>query len=429
MKFIELVQRTTLVISIYATLLANFAQAEPTGFETLSVDVGADGTPKACGFVKVVDQVYISEKATPEIQAIVDRVKGPFPPNLVATRTVHVFQGDVQVAAAFIHNNDAFLVYNPVQIQDLINKRGEAAVWAVFAHELSHIYFDDWENTSPRKDRERIADRNAGRFIQFLGVGRTSATSAIEEFADEKETPEYESKDKRKLDVLLGWDEYCRIRQCDNQSELTEEQRRQARNNIVINPYDVYPSTKNGEFARPMQKMGQALRLLTQQYTSQANLPSIDNDLRNVGFVTAPLGSSVDRANPQTVFDKGAELEALGIVLGSAHFEDGKDTVSLQSSFFVQGNADHLSHEQVVSSEFPKRDIPPFVIANKHLEQSWPKLVVISRIAQLLAENETNPDVIKKDVALRLATQLKTNLTVDDPFIPLVQRYIEEARR
>lgn len=429
MIFFKIVLRTAVVISTYAILLINFAQAEATGFETLTVDVGADGTPKACGFVKVVDQVYISEKATPEIQAIVDRVKEPFPPNLVATRTVHVFQGDVRVAAAFIHNDDAYLVYNPVQIQDLITKRGKAAVWAVFAHELSHIYFDDWENTSPRKDRERIADRNAGRFIQFLGVERESATSAIEEFADEDATPEYESKEKRKLDVLLGWEEWCRIRQCDNQLQLTEEQRLQARNNIVINPYYVYPSTKNAEFARPMQKMGQALRLLTQQYTSQADLPSIDKELRNVGFVTAPLGPSVDIANPQTVFDKGAELEALGVVLGSAHFEDDKDTVSLLSSFFVQGNADHLSHEEVVSSEFPKSDIPPFVIANRHLEQSWPKLVVISRVAKLLAEHETSPNNVKKDVALRLATQLKSNLTIDDPFIPLVQRYIDEAQR
>jgi len=429
MKMIDLFLRSILAIVLQVTLQVSVAQSAPTGFETLAVDVGPDGKPKACGFVNVVGQVYISEKATPEIQAIVDRVKEPFPPNLVATKKVHVFQGRVQVAAAFIYNNDAFLVYNPAQIQDLITKRGEFAVWAIFAHELSHIFFDDWENTTPRKDRERAADQNAGRFIQFLGVPRNAAASAIDEFADDNSSPEYEDKNARKLDVLSGWDEYCRIRKCDNQLELNDEQRRQAANNIVINPYDVYPSANNGEFARPMQKLGKALRLLTRQYTSQTDLPSIDLELRNVGFVTAPLGPSVDVANPATVFEKGTELEALGIIMGEAYFQDSRDTVSLQSSFFVQGNAGHLSHEHPVTSEFPKGDVPPFVIANKHLEESWPKLVVISRIARLLTEHEETQDDAKRDIALRLSTRLKSNLAANDPLIPLVERYIDEAQR
>lgn len=403
------------------------AQTQPTGYQTLIIDKGPDGLSMSCGFTAIPDEVTLDGRPTPEFQAIVDKVISAFPDVQRATKKVHVFEGQVAVAAVFVHQNDAFLVYNPVDIEGLRHAWGIEAVWAVVAHELSHIFFDDWQTTTPRIERERRADINSGRFLQFLDVPRDFVTKAIDTFAAEDATPEYPSKRDRKSDALKGWNEYCEISKCYAARGMTDEQKRLAENNIVVHPYDVYPETEAKQFAGGIQKLSDALRLLMVQYTSQIELPKIDPELNKIGYVTASLGAGVTSSNPITVYEKGAELNAIALILGQAQVHPQRGEISLHSSFFIQGDGNDLTHEEQISSSLPTGDVAPFLIAGQHLDDSWPKLAVLSRVARLLSDHKSQPDEAKRALANALATSLRNNMQPGDPLLDTVDSFLTKS--
>lgn len=341
---------------------------------------------------------------------------------------VEVYLTTADVAVAFEFEGNPYIAYNADKIDRLQSEFGDVAINAIFAHELAHVYLGHWHATSPRSVKELQADFLAGSVLQGLNVSKPHSRIAYDEFADENETDAYPSRDTRLGSLIAGWEKSCQFDPtCNPNAEAKQSQLDAARGNIIVDPIDVFPTNQSARYSSHMENMVDAIGIRVGTYLSSTGLQELDSSIANIGFFPLQLGSGVFRSSPSTVFARGKEIDAIGIVMGDAQVDSGANQISLSSTFFVQG--DHgglLSHRQDITEIVPSQSVAPSIVAQEYLGEEWFKMAVLSQISRNLrvARDSANPSELQNAKALLLT--FRSGLGSNDPALIPIERFLAE---
>lgn len=120
---------------------------------------------------------------------------------------IEVRAADVYNAAAVIHNNKRFILYNPDFMETVNNTNGSN--WpeiSILAHEIAHhLNNHTLENDGSRPKTELEADQFSGFVLQKMGATLEQAKLAMQELADEKPTATHPGKRTRIIAIASGW--------------------------------------------------------------------------------------------------------------------------------------------------------------------------------------------------------------------------------
>lgn len=372
-------------------------------------------------------ELLILAKAPSNVQNMVDDIAERFQ-SFERVGKVEAYLTTADVAVAFEFEGNPYIAYNADKIDRLQSEFGDIAVKAIFAHELAHIYLDHWHANSPRSTKELEADFLAGRVLQGLNVSKTHSRIAYDEFADENETDAYPSLDTRLSSLIAGWEKSCQFDPtCNPNAEAKQSQLDAARGNIVVDPIEIFPNNQSARYSRHMETMVDAIGIRVGTYLSSTGLQEIDSSIANVGFFPLQLGDGVFRSSPSTVFARGKEIDAIGIVMGDAQVDIGANQISLSSTFFVQGDyGGSLSHRHDIAELVPSQSIAPSVVAREYLGEDWFKMAVLAQISQNLriARDSANLEQLQK--AKELLLTFRSGLGSNDPALIPVERFLTE---
>ena len=159
----------------------------------------------ACSYYgETLGEIRVSEKAAPDeaseiIHSIIS-VIGLQP-------RFEIRAASIANAAAVIHNNKRFVLYNPDFIAALNKKAGSK--WAsvsILAHEIGHhLNGHTLEEGGSRPDIELEADEFSGFVLNKLGATLLEAQIAMKIAADVKESHTHPARARRLLAIEKGW--------------------------------------------------------------------------------------------------------------------------------------------------------------------------------------------------------------------------------
>lgn len=423
-----------LIAIFFSVLYGSSATAELDEFSSVKVDISDSLQTLACGFSHGLSdanfglnplEVLILGKAPTDVQDEIDLLAMRYQAFERIGR-VQAYTTTADVAIAFMHDGAPYIAYNADKLDRLKIEYGDESIVAIFAHELAHVYLGHLHSNSPPKEKELEADLLAGKILQSLPISKPNSRVAYEAYADENASSKYPARDERLAALISGWEKSCEFDDlCNPNAEVRQSQLDAAHGNIVVDHVDIFPAAQSARYSRQMESMVDAISIRVGTYMSSTGLQEIDSDVANIGFFPMQLGSSVFRSSPNTVYSRGQEISALGIVMGDAQIDEQSGEINLNSSFFVQG--DHggpLSHRHEIGETFPAQSIAPSVMAREYLSEEWYKFAVLSKVSRKLLDAKASNDIdALEDVRAMLLT-LRAGLGQNDPALRPIERYL-----
>lgn len=121
------------------------------------------------------------------------------------------------------------------------NRLDKWEVRGIIAHEIGHQLLYVEGSDEPRRQIELAADRAAGWILAMMGARDTEATAAVMTLPEEG-SPNYPSREERRIAVLNGWASFTqkpnvvKLDDEEEQEELRAMQKRLAQNVEIVEP-------------------------------------------------------------------------------------------------------------------------------------------------------------------------------------------------
>lgn len=403
---------------IAPALLLNTDLGEGLTFTKFSSFIGSKiGAKELTSFGKVSD-----EKLLQTIKRVIrefgehERVR--------SIRVAAYLGGDLPGAAFVDVEGTAYLVIAPTAVAKMrsVARGSEDILIAFLAHELTHIFNQDWgQNGSGQKDpkslsadaiarlksnliaEKRLTEKNAdifsGQVAQRLGVSREDAVKAVEIFAAEEGNSTYASKGQRKQYVNTGWLRGCYNNpdNCDEAGFESEELRKSAANNVVVGVLNI-PSEASEEFRDRFGSIFYRIVSAAAQSHFKKRNSQIDGiDLKQLAFVPAKLPDEVNAALAAQAYSFGNSFELLGIINSDVDWDEGNRSLDVDSQFFVVGqkieNQTYFEESSRIEDTYSS---PRRYTKKGQFTTRWGNLAALAKAIELIEQLENEQDEIRQ---------------------------------